>query len=73
MCHFRSLDFDECKAHSHDCQQSCVNTQGSFRCECHSGFILQRDRKSCEGIVTLHLLNQNYIKVIDEVSGIIKT
>ncbi|XP_078381846.1 uncharacterized protein LOC144664603 isoform X2 [Oculina patagonica] len=43
-------DFDECSAHSHDCQQVCVNTDGSFRCECHSGFMLQRDRKSCEDV-----------------------
>ena len=51
------LDLDECGARSHDCQQVCVNTEGSFRCECHSGFMLNRDRKSCQGIVTLHFLN----------------
>ena len=42
-------DFDECLARSDDCQQTCVNTHGSFRCECHAGFILEKDRKSCQG------------------------
>ena len=49
---FLLLDFDECNVRSDDCQQVCVNTHGSFRCECHSGFMLEKDRKSCQGILT---------------------
>jgi len=45
-------DLDECRARKDDCQQVCVNTHGSFRCECHSGFILDKDRKTCQGILT---------------------
>ena len=49
------LDFDECRARSDDCQQLCVNTQGSFRCECHSGYMLEKDRKACQGTLTAFL------------------
>ncbi|XP_068704874.1 uncharacterized protein [Montipora foliosa] len=43
-------DFDECKTRSDDCQQVCVNTHGSFRCECHSGYMLEKDRKACQDV-----------------------
>ncbi|KAM8952711.1 epidermal growth factor-like protein 8 [Pelodytes ibericus] len=43
-CH---VDIDECRRPSLVCPQRCVNTRGSFRCECHSGFTLQEDGKSC--------------------------
>uniref|UniRef100_A0A8C5WBI2 EGF like domain multiple 8 n=1 Tax=Leptobrachium leishanense TaxID=445787 RepID=A0A8C5WBI2_9ANUR len=43
-CH---VDIDECRRPSHACSQSCVNTPGSFRCECHSGFALDEDGKTC--------------------------
>ena len=60
------LDLDECGARSHDCQQVCVNTEGSFRCECHSGFMLNRDRKSCQGIVTLHFFECLHFSIVCE-------
>ncbi|XP_053329282.1 epidermal growth factor-like protein 8 [Spea bombifrons] len=43
-CH---VDIDECRRPSHPCPQRCVNTRGSFSCECHSGFTLADDGKSC--------------------------
>ncbi|KAM4696435.1 epidermal growth factor-like protein 8 isoform 2-T3 [Rhinophrynus dorsalis] len=43
-CH---VDIDECRRPSHPCPQLCVNTRGSFRCECHPGFTLGDDGKSC--------------------------
>ncbi|KAM4641649.1 epidermal growth factor-like protein 8 isoform 1-T5 [Discoglossus pictus] len=44
-CH---VDIDECRRPSHPCPQLCVNTRGSFRCECHPGFTLSEDGKSCK-------------------------
>lgn len=32
------LDIDECKTGQHDCQNQCVNTQGSYQCTCQTGF-----------------------------------
>ena len=43
------LDIDECTQGSGICGNgTCVNTAGSFRCNCHSGFRLDR-RGYCQG------------------------
>lgn len=43
------LDIDECSmsASIHRCQHTCVNTPGSYRCDCNSGFLLGEDKRSC--------------------------
>ena len=33
-------DVDECSSGSHGCPHKCVNTIGSFKCDCHSGYEL---------------------------------
>ena len=33
------IDIDEC-AGDHPCEQECVNLNGSYRCDCTSGYIL---------------------------------
>lgn len=44
------LDKDECSADSSLCRNGrCINTDGSFRCECNSGFLVTSDRKGCIG------------------------
>ncbi|XP_072286706.1 epidermal growth factor-like protein 8 isoform X2 [Pyxicephalus adspersus] len=43
-CH---VDIDECRRPTRYCAQLCVNTWGSYRCECNAGYTLQEDRKSC--------------------------
>ena len=43
-------DIDECASRTHDCTREgefCVNTNGSFTCECDTGYISLGDR--CEG------------------------
>ena len=32
-----------------DCDQICLNTDGSYTCSCRDGFILDNDRRSCLG------------------------
>lgn len=45
-------DIDECI--SSPCQNGrCINTPGSFRCECHPGFNLGPDGRSCLGLYVL--------------------
>lgn len=44
-----STDTDECAIFGADqlCSQICINTIGSFRCECESGYKLARDGRTC--------------------------
>uniref|UniRef100_A0A8C5TYS1 Uncharacterized protein n=1 Tax=Malurus cyaneus samueli TaxID=2593467 RepID=A0A8C5TYS1_9PASS len=38
---------DECEVLNGGCQQGCVNTQGSFQCQCQQGFRLHTDGRTC--------------------------
>ncbi|XP_060567605.1 uncharacterized protein LOC132726311 [Ruditapes philippinarum] len=40
-------DIDECSNSTHGCQHDCENTDGSYRCTCRNGFILNSDLKAC--------------------------
>lgn len=41
-------EYDECATKEHGCQHECINTLGSFRCECKIGYELHSDGKRCE-------------------------
>lgn len=44
-------DKDECSKENGGCQHECVNTFGSYSCQCRSGFVLHENRHDCkEGI-----------------------
>ncbi|XP_062979606.1 epidermal growth factor-like protein 8 [Elgaria multicarinata webbii] len=43
-CH---VDLDECRAPVALCAQRCLNTAGSYRCQCDAGYALEPDGKSC--------------------------
>lgn len=43
------LDVDECTSPPADvCKHICINTRGSYSCNCHPGFYLEPDDKSCK-------------------------
>lgn len=46
------IDINECKVDRHTCPQdaTCVNTQGSYSCECPSGYKLDSTRNRCDDI-----------------------
>ncbi|XP_014090366.3 uncharacterized protein slow [Bactrocera oleae] len=46
---FCEHDINECKE-AKPCDQTCVNTIGSYFCKCHEGFVLQLDQQSCKKI-----------------------
>ena len=43
------LDIDVCNE-THNCSQICTTTNGSFICECNSGYLLDIDGVTCNGI-----------------------
>lgn len=42
-------DMNECDMHKGGCDQICVNTIGSFHCECDDGYSLMGDSTTCRG------------------------
>ncbi len=47
---FCVVDINECSVTAHGCAHFCTNNDGSFRCSCRSGFVLESDGKSCAGL-----------------------
>ena len=47
--YFFNLDIDECQNENTDCQNfaHCINSQGSYNCECNDGYKLEG--QSCIG------------------------
>uniref|UniRef100_A0A673LGE8 EGF-like domain-containing protein n=1 Tax=Sinocyclocheilus rhinocerous TaxID=307959 RepID=A0A673LGE8_9TELE len=43
-----------CQVHNGGCQHRCVNTRGSFYCECNPGFRLHIDGRTCIGESQCH-------------------
>ena len=46
---FASTDVNECYQNNGGCNHTCVNEEGSFRCECNDGYAMTQNDK-CEGI-----------------------
>ena len=52
-----STDINECSIGNGGCQQTCINTPGSYHCGCRSGYKLTSDNTTCEGnILCIDLL-----------------
>ena len=43
-------DLDECESGDEMCDDICINTIGSYRCECNEGRSLDNDRRGCSGM-----------------------
>ena len=44
------IEIDECVG-NHDCEDTCVNTNGSYVCQCGPGYQLAKNRRNCTGKV----------------------
>ena len=33
------------------CEHKCINTNGSFLCQCNAGYVLNADKRSCDGML----------------------
>lgn len=49
-------DKDECSKENGGCQHECVNTFGSYSCQCRSGFVLHENKHDCKEGIYLYLL-----------------
>ena len=68
------LDDDECTLNRDNCEHECVNTIGSFRCECRPGFSLNADRRSCDGKNLSHdIMGNSGIRITEEDSSFNET
>ena len=54
-----TLDVDEClrpaseySTYSNHCNQRCINTPGSYYCDCHEGFELSPNGRVCKGEIS---------------------
>ncbi|KAM7392945.1 hypothetical protein PAMA_007861 [Pampus argenteus] len=54
--HFFS-DIDECSKENGGCQHECVNTFGSYSCQCRSGFMLHDNKHDCKEAGCDHMVN----------------
>lgn len=48
----KCVDIDECARRIHDCSHTCINSPGSFSCECPTGLLLAEDFQTCVEDVT---------------------
>jgi len=61
VCRCRRLDIDECALIPDICRHGyCVNTVGSFRCDCHPGYRYTPALYICEGTSSLRHLHRRY-------------
>lgn len=60
---FSFSDKDVCNSVDHGCEHVCVNTDGSYICQCYEGFVLREDKKTCKSklfYVTVFLHSEVY-------------
>ena len=46
---FITLDIDECTENTDGCGEICINTVGSFMCDCRTGHQLSTNNRTCQG------------------------
>ncbi|XP_021357392.1 fibulin-1-like isoform X1 [Mizuhopecten yessoensis] len=67
-------DIDECELHPGVlCSHSCVNTLGSYRCECESGYSLHSDARTCiqdDSGINCSLYDPCEHRCVDDTTGV---
>ena len=57
-----SVDLDECQVVNGGCEHTCVNTYGSYYCECDDGYSLNEDKHTCTREYMLQIQVHTYAK-----------
>ena len=60
-----SLDINECAIANGECEHECINTVGSFYCDCPGGHMLESNNRTCEGNENLKAEMILYMYCID--------
>ena len=48
------VDVGECMMRTHQCEQNCHNTVGGYTCSCNTGYTLNRNNFTCDGVFSVH-------------------
>ena len=48
--HASVSDVNECRDENGGCNQTCINTFGSYMCACNNGYVLARNKHNCKGM-----------------------
>ncbi len=61
-----NLDINECNSTMEVCQQTCINTNGSYYCQCREEYELNDDNSTCSGKLSLipSYLGYNFLNTI---------
>ena len=52
---FTFLDINECNQGNGGCEHTCTNTVGSYYCTCYTGYTLNKNGRTCTGIILVSL------------------
>ena len=58
------LDINECTEGTDSCVQNCTNIDGSYMCNCTTGYRLSNDGFSCNGTASVYILVTYLIPLI---------
>ena len=50
-CNLFQLDINECSTRNGGCEHVCINSIGSFHCECRPGHVLDYNHRTCSGTI----------------------
>ena len=51
-----TIDVNECLDNDGSCSHTCINTPGSYHCECLAGYVLLPNNHDCEGDYSCYVL-----------------
>ena len=50
-----TLDINECNTDNGGCDHNCINTQGSYQCQCREGYETNNNGINCTGMMLITL------------------
>ena len=60
--HFESIEINLCETGLSGCQQLCIKTNGSFYCDCLTGYQLLSDNMTCKGCFYICTYVRMYVR-----------